>query len=365
MKAAVIGFTAAGCRLAKRIRAGLIERQVECEGYAPEKYLTGGLQARQGSLSAWTETIFSQVDGIIFVGAAGIAVRAIAPFVRDKRTDPAVVVVDEKGQFAISLLSGHIGGANDLTLAVAQVVGARPVITTATDVNGLFAVDVFATDNGLEISSMELAKEVSAALLDGQPLGVALEEGVKESGPRPRLIGENGADIGLYIGVKTENSREAKMAGKIGESGEGPFARTLRLIPKSVVLGIGCRRGTGAEAIEAAVDRALLESAVDRRAVRAVATIDLKAEEPGLLSFCRDNGWELLIYTAEELNRLEGDFSTSEFVRQVTSVDCVCERAAVAGSGGRLLVRKQAGGGVTVAAARSDTWISWGNVIRW
>lgn len=344
MKTAVIGFTAAGCRLAERIRVGLQEGQVECEGYASEKYLTGGLQMRKDSISSWTEARFRDVDGIVFVGATGIAVRAIAPFVRDKRRDPAVVVVDEKGQFSISLLSGHIGGANDLALAVAGIVGAQPVITTATDVNGLFAVDVFATDNGLAIGSMELAKEVSAALLDGQPIGVVLEEGVAENGLRPRLVGERGAAIGLYIGVR---------------SGACPFARTLRLIPKSVVLGIGCRRGTQAEAIAAAVDRVLLESSIDRRAIRAVATIDLKADEPGLLAFCRDNGFKLYVYTAEELNRLDGEFTASEFVRQVTTVDCVCERAAVAGSGGRLLVRKQAGGGVTVAAAGSNVLVSW------
>ena len=119
------------------------------------------------------EEDFEDCDAIVFIGACGIAVRSIAPFVKSKKIDPAVVVVDEQGQFAISLLSGHIGGANELTEEIAEILRAQSVITTATDLNDKFAVDVFAKKNGCFISDMELAKEISAALLAGKEVGFA------------------------------------------------------------------------------------------------------------------------------------------------------------------------------------------------
>ena len=123
-------------------------------------------------LADWRRMAWEQAEGLVFVGAVGIAVRSIAPLLRSKTTDPAVVVVDEAGQFAISLVSGHMGGANQLARQVASCLDATPVVTTATDVNGKFAVDVFAVKNGLAIGSMRRAKEISAAILAGRPVGI-------------------------------------------------------------------------------------------------------------------------------------------------------------------------------------------------
>ena len=145
MKLAAVSFTENGSRLNQGIR-DLLEREgVEVAAYTKERYAEKyGLIPLVTSLHDWTADMFDEKDALLFIGASGIAVRSIAPFVADKRKDPAVVVMDEKGQFVISLLSGHLGGANELTGKIANLTGAIPVITTATDVNGRFAVDIFA-----------------------------------------------------------------------------------------------------------------------------------------------------------------------------------------------------------------------------
>ena len=267
------------------------------------------------------------------MGAAGIAVRAIAPHVKDKFTDPAVVSVDEAGRFAVPLLSGHVGGANGLALRVAALTGGQAAVSTATDVNGLFAVDVWARDNGLAITDRTLAKEASAALLDGTPVGFVSDFGH----PCPEGLTDGPAELGVWVTDRTE---------------AGPFSRTLRLAPKSLILGIGCRRGTEQAAIEALASAAL--AGYEPRAVAAVTTIDLKKDEPGLLAFCAAHHLPLRTFPAEVLAAAEGDFTPSEFVKGVTGVDNVCERAAVC-AGGRIIVPKLAKNGVTVAVARKES----------
>ena len=162
MKIAVISFTGAGKELAGRMAKKLTENGHYCQATAWEKGM---------SLSEWTKMQFSQQEALIFIGAAGIAVRASAPFLKDKMEDPAVMAVDEKGRFVIPLLSGHVGGGNRLALEIAAITGGQAAITTATDVNGLFAVDVFAAEHGMVLSDRELAKQVSASLLEGERPG--------------------------------------------------------------------------------------------------------------------------------------------------------------------------------------------------
>ena len=283
-------------------------------------------------LAAWTAERWGRAEALVFVGACGIAVRAVAPHVRDKFTDPAVVCVDEAGRFAVPLLSGHVGGANALALRVAALTGGQAAVSTATDVNGLFAVDVWAKGEGLVITDRALAREVSAALLEGRPVGFASDFGH----PCPESLTGGPAELGVWVTWRT---------------GEGPFPRALRLAPRGLILGIGCRRGAARADIEAMADAAL--AGYEPRAVAAVATIDLKKDEPGLLAFCEARNLPLVTFTAEELAAAEGDFTPSEFVKGVTGVDNVCERAAVA-AGGRLLVPKQAKNGVTAAVAGKE-----------
>ena len=218
MTTAVIAFTRRGAALGRSLADALGGSLHVPARFAPEV----GAEA-YASLEGWTAWAWARADALVFVGAAGIAVRAIAPHVRDKFSDPAVVSVDEAGRFVVPLLSGHVGGANELARRVAALTGGQAAVSTATDVNGLFAVDVWARERGMAITDRVLAKEVSAALLEGRPVGFASDFGH----PCPEGLTAGPAELGVWITDRT---------------GEGPFPRTLRLVPRSLILGIGCRR---------------------------------------------------------------------------------------------------------------------------
>ncbi|MEA5015424.1 MAG: cobalamin biosynthesis protein [Candidatus Limiplasma sp.] len=295
----------------------------------------------EGGLAAWTQARFASKDALVFIGSAGIAVRAVAPHVRSKAADPAVVVVDDLGKYSISLLSGHLGGANDLAVEIAALVGAAPVITTATDLRGIFAVDTWAKSQGLAIANPGRIKRVSARLLAGEAL--ALSSGFPIQGAPPqgiRLIQGPGD-----IAVSWERRPLAA---------QDPAApEPLHLVPPAITLGVGCKKGTDAQAIESAFARLLESAGCHPLAVARVCSIDLKARETGLVEFCRRHGLPLSTFSARELAAVPGAFTASAFVQSVTGVDNVCERSAILGGGpgARLLAQKHAAGGVTMALA--------------
>ena len=326
----IMAFTKAGCALAKKLAEGLgLDSASIC---GPARYADElGIDAYE-SLDAWTESHFATDDALVFVGASGIAVRAIAPHVRDKFTDPAVVSVDEAGRFVVPLLSGHVGGANELARDVAVITGGQAAVSTATDVNGLFAVDEWAARHGFAILERSIAKEISAALLDGRPVGFKSDF---ELDDKPSGITEGAADIGFVVSL---------------DDSAMPFPRTLHLVPRVVTVGVGCRKGTDPSALEQAVVDALAEAKVSSRAVTAIASIDVKKDEQAILELAAKMGWSPVFYTADELAAVPGEFSSSDFVKRTVGVDNVCERAACA-SGGELVLGKQAGGGITVALA--------------
>lgn len=330
MSIAAIAFTERGMALGERLRRAL-----------PELTLR---RCAAGELPGWTEQAFRESDALVFIGAAGIAVRAVAPFVRSKTADPAVVVLDERGTFAIPVLSGHLGGANELAGRLAAVVGALPVITTATDVNGLFAVDDWARRQGLTVANPERIKWISARLLAGERISVKSLYPIAGSLPMQVELSDEGYDV--LVSHRSRGRAEA-----------------LRLVPRAVTAGIGCRRGVTEEAVEQAFLSALGKAGCHELSVAAVATIDLKAAEPGLVAFCRRRGLPLHTYSAGELAAVEGSFTASAFVEKTTGVDNVCERAAVRLSGGRLLSRKEPCSGVTVALALRQPELTWGESV--
>ena len=331
MTGSIFAFSRQGCQTARKIMASCPE--MSWRSYTMERF--GEPDFAPISPQCYGEC-FSSSEVLVFVGSCGIAVRKIAPFVHDKRTDPAVVCVDELGTFVIPLLSGHIGGANALARRIAGSLNATAVITTATDINRKFSVDTWATEVGCAISSMQLAKAVSAAILEGD---IPLKSDFSIVGNLPNgVIPVETGDLGIYL---TATNAE-------------PFENTLRLIPKVLHLGIGCRRGIEKEAIENAVAQVFKENSLDFRAVGCAASIDLKQDEAGLLSFCKEQNVPIRFYTAEELKALPGDFTPSPFVQSITGVDNVCERSALFGAD-HLIVKKTACHGVTVAVA-TEKW---------
>lgn len=343
MELGMISFTAGGAALLRRLAVRLRAQGVPCRGYVPKRYWTDemgaeGIEASgKGGAGCFAERMFASGTPMLFVGAAGIAVRAIAPWVRDKMSDPAVLVMDEAGRFVIPILSGHVGGANELARLIGDCCGAVPVITTATDVNHVFAVDVFAARNQLAITDREAARHIAMDLLEGREVGFFDRCGGVKPGWLPAGCAGKPCGRNICIGV-----------------GEDPGipGENLLLVPRAVALGIGCRRGIAVGTLRTFVDDALGRAGIRPEAVACVASIDVKRDEEAIIELASERGWEFFTYSAEELERVPGEFSESAFVRGTVGVGCVCERAAVAAAmGGRLLFGKQAGSGATVAAA--------------
>lgn len=349
MKVRFVAFTEAGLRQAHRLGACLpqgAEADIAC-GFGPEKV----------SLAAWTAQAFSEADALIFVGAAGIAVRAIAPHARSKTTDPAVVVVDEAGRWAIPLLSGHLGGANRLARLLAAGIGAQAVLTTATDVRGLWAVDDWAAARGMAVANPARIKRVSSRLLAGGRVSLACDLPLRGAAPE-------GVDaIALGKPSAADSAESSAEDGRRFDIVVSPFSRAcadevLCVVPRRVVVGIGCRRGTAEGSLAKAVDEALARAGVLPQAVREVRSIDLKNDEEGLLSLAERRGWSVRFYSVEELRAVEGSFARSAFVEQVAGIDNVCERAAAA-CGETVLLPKTIVEGVTVAVALDESPIDW------
>lgn len=352
MKLAVISFTKSGCWLCGKLTKRLQEMGYSCKGYVQSRFLNEvhevpGLCQISGSLNNWTGQQFGQVGGLIYIGAAGIAVRAIAPFLKDKMTDPAVVVLDEQARFVVSLLSGHIGGANELTSLVSEITGAVPVITTATDVNRKTTIDVWAKKRGLLLSDRTLAKEVAAALLEEEVIGFYSDYSLNEPVPEGFIKGELGR-LQVWLTAHVVPGPEHMVSWFCDADG-----RILRLIPRSLTVGIGCRKGVSAAVIERKIRQVFDEANLDMRAIAGLFSIDLKQQEEGILKTAEELQVPFCTYGAEILQNITESVTSSVFVQAVTGVDNVCERAALtgAGPGAELLVHKQAGDGVTVAVA--------------
>lgn len=327
MSLSVTAFTRRGVQLALNIAEKLENAQVwTLPKHAEEGCLT------YDSLSAWTEEQFRVGNDLIFVSAAGIAVRSIAPFLRDKLHDPAVVSVDEMGRFVVPLVSGHVGGANRLARRLARLLGAQAVISTATDLNDLFSVDQWASDNGILFSDRKAAKRISADLLAGWEIRIrcdvphsAYPEGIVE-GENPDLV----------------------VTAQSIESHEG----TLVLHPPVFAVGIGCKKGLPPQQVTETVERVFREHGLAAESIFCLASIDLKQEDEGIRQLASKLRIPCRFFTSAQLAAAEGVFTPSSFVRSVTGVDNVCERSAVLASGGSLIVKKTACSGVTVAVAQ-------------
>lgn len=343
MKIALISFSKNGAELSERIAEFLT---AENEKVTIAVKCAEREDSIEESVKMWTEKQFQVQDAILFVGAAGIAVRSIAPMVESKCKDPAVLVIDEKGKYCIPILSGHIGGANALAQRLHQRFGMEAVITTATDIHGKWAVDVFAKQNNLQISDMKKAKDISARILAGKTIRCWIDGNSSIIGALPKEI------------TLVEKSKQMEEVPDIyiGFYQHPEWKETLFLVPKAVIMGIGCKRGTDVRLIEQTVEEALKTEHICKEAIKMVASIDLKAKEQGILDYCEKYHLDFLTFPSETLQKVDGEFTASDFVKKITGVDNICERSALCASeGGRLLSKKYAKNGVTVAFAE-EKW---------
>ena len=346
MKISMICFSLTGMETGEKLKAGLKEKGWEACLDAKSKYLPESIKE---STKEWAGQQFEKAEGIVFIGAAGIAVRSIAPYVQSKKTDPAVLVIDECGNFVISLLAGHLGGANALTRVCAGILDAVPVVTTATDLHHKFAVDVFAKENGCHIFRMREAKEVSAALLAGEPVGFYSEFPWEGKLPKGLVLWNPQME-------EQEKKPETGIALTIHENCR-PFTSTTHVVPKVVALGMGCRKNKEAEILEERAEEVLKENEIYPQSLFCLASIDIKKEEPGLIRLAEKFQIPFLTFSGETLQKVEGDFTASAFVNQTVGVDNVCERSALyaagqaGGFGAQLIQKKQGEKGVTTALA--------------
>lgn len=350
----VISFTERGRQLSLRIAGHLEESGVTAALYARNASYMGQKEEKgetlpvvpvETSVSLWAGEQMEKGNALLFIGACGIAVRAVAPYLRDKLSDVPVLVLDEMGQYVIPLLSGHMGGANGLARFLAGKIGANPVITTATDLNHAFAVDLFAKRNGLCVVNRDGIARVSAKALAGETITMSVEPG--------HCRGKEGAAVG---GVQIVPYPPACPADVVVTSEECIFAAAVVLKPKEYVIGIGCKKGKSESEISGFISERIREAGIAKNQIFACASISQKQGEPGILSWCRRERIPFFTYAAEELQQVPGDFHASEFVREKVGVDNVCERAALKAckEGGAIVAGKYAKDGMTLAIARRE-----------
>lgn len=341
MRMSVISFTEKGEKLSETLAGQLKETEVRLYTKCSKSRDEGMAFYLEEDLKQWTGRQMQERNALVFIGACGIAVRSIAPFLTDKLHDSPVLVMDENGQYVIPILSGHVGGANELAKIIGERMKALPVITTATDIYRTFAVDLFAKKNKLFIVNREGIAKVSSKVLAGEGITISIEPGHLEKSGFPKDITLAEYPPHQPVDVVVTSEKRA-------------WDASLVLMPREYVIGMGCRKGKEAEKIEAFIRQALEETGILIGQVDALASIDLKSREEGFLSWSRKERIPFLTYTVEELKSIRQQVCPSEFVEKITGVNNVCERAALkaAGPGGKLIYGKHAKEGMTIAMAK-------------
>ncbi|MBJ3814675.1 cobalt-precorrin 5A hydrolase [Shimwellia pseudoproteus] len=313
---ALFCLTPGGVALARRLQPHLA---LDC--FTSPALAGPGVAGFDGGFMHHVRQAFRRYPALIIIGATGVAVRAIAPVVQDKLSDPAVVVMDEAGQFVISLLSGHMGGANALTRTLASLLGASPVITTATDVNQFGALDLLAKQLDARADNFRQAvKTINQGLVSGQRIGLWWDSA--SLGPQPELDTRGFVPVAdIQAPGELDHLVCLTLAAQL-PAGDIP---QVKLVPRRIVAGIGCRRDTAPEKVAALLHQQLAASGVDPLGLAAIGSIDLKKDEPALIALAAQFQVPFYTFSAAVLQRWESRVPCSPFVRQVTGVGNVSQ----------------------------------------
>lgn len=348
MKIAIIAITRNGAHLGARLKEGFSDAEL----FVLAKHRgQGGKDAVPftGELKELVARVWPEYRGLVFIMAAGIVVRMIAPHLAGKEKDPAVVVMDDVGRFSISLLSGHLGGANELACKCAFLTGSREVITTATDANSLPSFDMLAKEEGWSIDDLSRVKTLNSLLLDDEEIAVVDPTGRVRSYFRGRG--------NLYFYDTFVEALQSRAKGYLFVTNrrlppQVQSEKLLVLCPQNLVLGIGCNRGTEMEEIEEVVCANLKRLFLSIKSVKCIASASAKAAEPGLLAFAGKYALPLNFYESAELNRVTVPSPPSLHAIEAIGAVGVAEPAAIiASEGGALLLKKVKSGNVTLAIA--------------
>lgn len=293
-------------------------------------------------LSVLVENLFKEYQYIIFIMATGIVVRVIAPHINSKFSDPAILVTDEKGINIISLLSGHMGGANEMTLHISKLINSNPVITTATDVNKKSSLDMIAKKLDAHIDDFrENVKDVNAMLVNNQEVGIYIDGDydIDTRGFKVLNSIENIDDLEKIVIVTNKKEIIKKSS-------------VIKVIPRNLVVGIGCRRNTDSLLLQESLNDLLHQYNIDIKSIKQIGSIDIKHDEKAIIDLASNLGIEFTTICAEEISKVDYLFDKSEFVKKNVGVYCVAEPVAHILSNGNLIIEKHKYRGITISVGR-------------
>ena len=292
------------------------------------------------SLKTITKEAMHNSEGIIFISSTGIAVRAIAPFLEGKDKDAGIVVVDLSGKYAINILSGHLGGGNELTYKVSEILNSMPIITTASDNLGLIAPDILAKENNLIIEDLKKAKYMAALLIDKKIIGIKDDYNIiKISNGYEKIQYLRDDCIWITHRLKSINNEDVEKT---------DYSRILRLIKKDIVLGVGCRKGTTYEKLYDFVNANLIKYNLDIRAVSRIVSVDIKANEEGIIKLAEKINCPFKTFSKDEIKTVQDKYDKSEFVFKTLGITGVCE-PSVDLAGAEVIISKIKHEGMTLA----------------
>jgi len=331
----IVAITEKGTALALRLKSMLPNSSC----YTLPKWQTEGCKTINQSLKEFCGELFTNHQSLIFIMASGIVVRSIAPWIKDKTVDPAVVVIDDNGNNVISLMSGHLGGANALTLKISELIAAHPVITTASDVNNLLSVDMLAQEYNLVIDSMDDAKTITALIVNNKNVELVDKFNIIDNNALPSL---QSTCMGKII-VSNNSNIQCNV----------PYAK---LIPKNIILGIGCKKDTDTSALIAFIGDTCKKYNIDTRSISTIASIDIKAEEKAIIEAAKYYNATTKFYNAGKLKLVDDLFQGSSFVKATVGVASVSTTAAftAANKQGTFIVEKEAYKGMTVSIIMNE-----------
>lgn len=346
-KWAIITLSKDGVTTARRLAKRLDDREVSI--YTKEKYAGEKEKLIESDIATFFGEIMQEFPVIIAIMATGIVVRAVAPYLAHKSKDPAILVMDTKGEYVISLLSGHLGGANDCARLIEERFGSKAVITTGTDVKGTMAVDVLAEKINCQIADFTAAKDITAQILNGEKIGILSEENINLSGielPYNLIIcpdPQNLTDLAGLIRISSQlENRDYGLP-------------QVRLIPKNIIIGIGCRRNVPGSKILSKIEETFLSEGLDLRSIKLLATVSLKADEEGITEACQVLDAKKVIISDEMVKMVQNRFEGSDFVFKTTGMYAVSEPCGYVASGfGECLIEKKKLDGITLSVWREN-----------
>lgn len=287
--------------------------------------------------------LFDKYDAVIAIMASGILIRSIAPLINSKVSDPAILNIDEKGEHVISMLSGHLGGANHLTAKIADLINAKPVITTATDVNNKLGIDIIASDLYLNIENPKSIVVINKAILEGKQIIIEINNNYLK-----KYLENNTLEIDLLI-KNNDNLKPSEMIVKYENT-------TLKLTERTFVAGIGCRRNKSSNEIENALKKVLNDLNIPLTRLNILSSAEIKKDEKGLIKLADKLNIPIYFIEMDKLKLFKSDIvQSSQFVKSKFGIIGVCEPSAMisAGFDSELIYKKTAFDGVTVSIAVS------------